>query len=127
MTGTGRPSTRWSQLAGATSGPDYAARLAQVAATGVDMHGEATLCARLVSPPARVLDAGCGTGRVAIRLAELGYRCTGVDLDASMLAEARASGADVQWAQADLASDSLPDGFDLTVAAGNVIPPPRQG
>jgi hypothetical protein len=24
-----------------------------------------------------VLDAGCGTGRVAIRLAELGYRCVG--------------------------------------------------
>ncbi|WP_372343101.1 methyltransferase domain-containing protein [Streptomyces sp. KL116D] len=32
-----------------------------------------------------MLDAGCGTGRVTIRLSELGYDCVGFDLDASML------------------------------------------
>ncbi|HTZ44790.1 MAG TPA: class I SAM-dependent methyltransferase [Jatrophihabitans sp.] len=121
------PSTRWSQLAGGAAGSGYAARLARLAATGVDMHGEATFCAQLAAPPARILDAGCGTGRVALRLAELGYRCAGVDLDASMLAEARrarppAGTPDVQWLQADLATDPLPGGFDLTVVAGNVVP-----
>ena len=57
------------------------------------MHGEATFVSGLVDPPARVLDAGCGTGRVAIRLAELGYDVVGVDLDASMLVHGPRGGA----------------------------------
>jgi SAM-dependent methyltransferase len=143
------PTTRWTELAGRTSGPDYAARFARLAATGQDVHGEANFYAQLVSAPAWVLDAGCGTGRVAIRLAELGYRTVGVDVDSSMLAEARRARHDLPWLAADLAA--LPDldrlvelaglqpgaepqvaatqvpapasqGFDLVVAAGNVIP-----
>ena len=70
--------------------PDYAEKYAErfraMAARGDDVHGEATFVTELVDPPARVLDAGCGTGRVAIRLAELGYDVVGVDLDACMLA-----------------------------------------
>jgi SAM-dependent methyltransferase len=69
-----------------------------------------------------VLDAGCGTGRVAIRLAGLGYRCTGIDLDASMLAEARRAAPALDWLLGDLASLALGRRFDLVVAAGNVIP-----
>ena len=83
--------TGWSRLAGGQAGPSYAARFAAMAAAGQDMHGEAAFCARLLTPPARVLDAGCGTGRVAIRLAALGFDCVGVDLDSSMLAEARSA------------------------------------
>jgi SAM-dependent methyltransferase len=107
-------------------GPGYAARLAKLASTGMDMHGEARYCASLLKPGARVLDAGCGTGRVAARLAELGYDCVGVDLDPSMLEFARqVSGA--QWVRADLATLDLPalgvpEAFDLIVSAGNVIP-----
>ena len=91
------------------------------------MHGEATLCASLVPPGSRVLDAGCGTGRVAIRLAELGYTCVGVDTDASMLGAARRSDRPVRWVQGDLAdlgpvAGELGSGFDLVVAAGNVVP-----
>lgn len=139
------PVTRWARLAGRASGADYAARFARLAATGQNVHGEADYCARLVpapavpAAPAEVLDAGCGTGRVAIRLAELGYRTIGVDVDASMLAEARRARPDLPWVAADLAAlpgfaelaaasglqtaiDAGRPGFDLVVAAGNVIP-----
>ncbi len=115
--------SRWQDLTGGITGADYAARIERLAATGRDMHGEASLCARLVSPGARILDAGCGTGRVAIRLAELGYDCVGVDLDESMLAEARRAAPGLTWLHADLATLSLESGgFDLVVAAGNVVP-----
>ncbi len=114
-------------MTGETSGEDYAARFAALARSGKDMHGEARFCAALVPAGARVLDAGCGTGRVMIRLAELGYDCVGVDLDASMLAVARKQAPELPWFQADLA-EFEPDllgiaaDFDLVVAAGNVFP-----
>ncbi|MBG6137212.1 class I SAM-dependent methyltransferase [Longispora fulva] len=115
--------SRWSEVAGGDPGVRYAARFADLAATGADVHGEAGLCARLVPSGSRVLDAGCGTGRVTVRLTELGYACVGVDLDPSMLAEARRAAPDLRWVLADLADLDLPArDFDLAVAAGNVIP-----
>jgi SAM-dependent methyltransferase len=102
-------------------GERYAARLAALAASGRDMHGEARFCAALLEPGGRVLDAGCGTGRVAARLAELGFDCVAVDADASMLAVARRT-AGVEWIQADLAHWTSAGNFDLVVAAGNVVP-----
>ncbi|MBW5252636.1 class I SAM-dependent methyltransferase [Streptomyces poriferorum] len=119
--------SRWSDLAGKASGEDYDARFAALARSGKNVHGEARFCAALVPVGARVLDAGCGTGRVMIRLAELGYDCVGVDLDASMLAVARKQAPGLPWFQVDLAGfepDSLgiAGGFDLVVAAGNIFP-----
>jgi len=118
--------SRWSDATGDTDAVSYAARFERLAAGGHDVHGEATLCTSLVAFGARVLDAGCGTGRVAIRLAELGYDCAGVDLDESMLAQARAQAPQLPWVSADLADvDLLAAGhqpFDLVLAAGNVIP-----
>ncbi len=114
--------SRWQDLTGGTSGEHYAARFAALAADGKDMHGEARFCAALVPAGARVLDAGCGTGRVMIRLAELGYDCVGVDLDPSMLAVARKKAPGLPWIQADLAEVELPADFDLVVAAGNIFP-----
>jgi SAM-dependent methyltransferase len=113
---------RWAEIAGTERGARYAARFADLAAAGADVHGEARFCAALVPPGSRVLDAGCGTGRVAIRLAELGYACVGVDVDPPMLAEARRAAPDLVWVQADLASLDLGREFDLVVAAGNVFP-----
>ncbi|WP_089104026.1 class I SAM-dependent methyltransferase [Streptomyces hyaluromycini] len=119
--------SRWQELTGGTSGQDYAARFAALARGGQDVHGEARFCAALMPAGARVLDAGCGTGRVMIRLAELGYDCVGVDLDASMLAVAQQRAPELPWFQVDLAefeSDLLgiAADFDLVVAAGNVFP-----
>jgi SAM-dependent methyltransferase len=124
------PQTRWARLTGGASGSDYAARFQALAANGQNIHGEASFCASLVPPPARVLDAGCGTGRVAIRLHELGYDCVGVDADESMLTfaiEAKVTGSPPDWVLADLSAldldqHGIPGGFDLCVAAGNVIP-----
>ena len=118
--------TRWQQIARETVGPDYARRYAErfraLAARGEDVHGEAAFVAGLVEPPARVLDAGCGTGRVAIRLAELGYDVVGVDLDASMLREARAEAPHLDWRVGDLAVLDTGQLFDVVLVAGNTIP-----
>jgi SAM-dependent methyltransferase len=125
-----RPS-RWQDLTGRTSGADYAARFAKLAASGADVHGEATFCAALASPGARVLDAGCGTGRVAIRLAEQGFAVVGIDVDDSMLAVAREQAPGLRWVLGDLAdaSDLLADEhpFDLVLLAGNVVPLVAEG
>ncbi|MER5946575.1 class I SAM-dependent methyltransferase [Streptomyces sp. NPDC001904] len=119
--------SRWQDLTGGTSGSEYAARFEALARSGQDMHGEASFCAALVPAGARVLDAGCGTGRVMIRLAELGYDCTGIDLDASMLDVARAQAPRLPWFRTDLAAFDpaqlgIDADFDLVVAAGNVMP-----
>ncbi|MFD5447857.1 class I SAM-dependent methyltransferase [Streptomyces sp. NPDC127100] len=118
---------RWEKLTGGSSGEQYAARFAELAEQGRDVHGEARFCATLVPPGSRVLDAGCGTGRVLIQLAGLGYDGVGVDLDASMLAVARRNAPRLTWLQADLsdfdpATAGVTPGFDLVVAAGNVFP-----
>jgi SAM-dependent methyltransferase len=118
--------SRWNALTGGTSGEDYAARFEALARSGKDVHGEARFCAALVPTGARVLDAGCGTGRVMIRLAELGHDCVGVDLDGSMLAVARQQAPELPWFQADLAEFEpqalgIAADFDLVVAAGNVL------
>ncbi|MYW62912.1 methyltransferase domain-containing protein [Streptomyces sp. SID8379] len=119
--------SRWQELTGGTSGGEYAARFEALARGGKDVHGEAAFCSALVPAGARVLDAGCGTGRVMIRLAELGYDCVGIDLDASMLDVARAQAPQLPWFETDLADFDparlgVAAGFDLVVAAGNVLP-----
>jgi SAM-dependent methyltransferase len=118
--------TRWEQIARSTAGNDYAKKYAErfrtMAESGQDVHGEAAFVTGLVEPPARVLDAGCGTGRIAIRLSELGYDVVGVDLDPTMLAEAQAAAPTLDWRLADLAQLDLGESFDLVILAGNTIP-----
>lgn len=99
-------------------GKAYQARFDALAADGMDMHGEATLVREF--GPSSVLDAGCGTGRVAIELARHGIEVAGVDFDASMLGEARRLGPDLDWIEADLATLELRRHFDVVVMAGNV-------
>ena len=118
--------TRWERIARETVGDDYAqryaARFTALAARGEDVHGEARFVAGLVEPPASVLDAGCGTGRVAVRLHELGYAVTGVDVDASMVEVARAGAPHLDWRLGDLATLDLDATYDVVLVAGNTIP-----
>ena len=90
----GRMSTRW-QRTDAPRGDDYDARWKRLAAAGQRIHGEADLVEALLreSGGTRVLDGGCGTGRVAIELAARGYTSSGVDLDAGMLDRGAQEGA----------------------------------
>jgi SAM-dependent methyltransferase len=110
--------SRWSD-AGAPKGADYDARWAAIAASGGSVHGEADFVCRY--QPDSVLDAGCGTGRVAIELAARGIDVVGVDLDEPMLAEARRKAPQLDWRRADLADVNLDRYFDLVVMAGNVM------
>lgn len=99
-------------------GDSYQQRFDALSAQGVDVHGEADfVCA---FQPRSVLDAGCGTGRVALELARRGIAAVGVDTDASMLATARRLGPDIPWIAADLTDLALGRVFDVVVMAGNV-------
>ena len=100
-------------------GADYDARMAAVEERGQYMHGEADRVQ--VYDPRTVLDAGCGTGRVAVELARRGLEVVGVDLDPSMLEVARAKSDAVEWVEADLADLDLGRTFDVVVAPGNVM------
>ncbi len=118
--------TRWTEIARATSGDDYAAKYAArfraLAQRGEDVHGEADFVTRLAPPPAAVLDAGCGTGRIAIRLADLGHAVVGVDVDPSMLDQARRDAPELVWRLADLSTLDLGRVFDVVLVTGNTIP-----
>ena len=99
-------------------GPAYQARFDVLADEGIDVHGEAALVRSL--HPASVLDAGCGTGRVAIELARHGIEVVGVDIEPSMIAEAMRLAPGLEWVRADLATLALGRAFDVVVLAGNV-------
>ena len=110
------------------NGAEYQRRFDSLAASGVDVHGEATFVRAF--GPASVLDAGCGTGRVGIELARHGIEVVGADLDESMLAQARELAPDISWVRSDLAELDLGRTFDVVVMAGNVplfTPPGTQG
>jgi SAM-dependent methyltransferase len=120
--------TRW-QNSDAPRGDDYDARWTSMAKQGRNVHGEADLVDSLLREigGTRVLDAGCGTGRVAIELARRGYATLGVDADAAMLRTARSKEPELSWAEADLAQLSIvldadyDLSFDVVVLAGNVM------
>ena len=99
----------------------YAERFAELEASGAHVHGEADFVAAL--HPTSVLDAGCGTGRVAVELSRRGFDVCGVDRDAAMLGVAREHAPCVRWIEADLADPAfgLARRFALIVAAGNVM------
>jgi len=69
-----------------------------------------------VEPGAHLLDVPCGEGRLALPLAQAGYRITGVELHAGTLAQARAeaaaAGAPVSWVEADMRDLPFPESFD---------------
>ncbi len=117
-------SSRW-QSSDRPRGDEYDERWRRLAASGARVHGEADLIEELLraSGGTRVLDAGCGTGRVAIELAARGFSVVGVDADPSMLDTARAKAPQVRWIEADLVTTDahLQETFDVVAMPGNVM------
>jgi 2-polyprenyl-3-methyl-5-hydroxy-6-metoxy-1,4-benzoquinol methylase len=73
------------------------------------------------TPGARLLDLGCGTGRLTLALAAAGHFVTGIDPAAAMLEAARAKeGAEnVDWITGT-AADAATDAFDLVLMTSHV-------
>lgn len=98
-----------------------------MAERGESIHGEADMVELLLPSSGSVLDAGCGTGRIAIELARRGYDVVGVDLDPAMLDLARHKAPELAWQHGNLADARIADAsgelrlFDLAIAAGNVM------
>jgi 2-polyprenyl-3-methyl-5-hydroxy-6-metoxy-1,4-benzoquinol methylase len=111
------------------TGAQYDAPYEARSRAGLDIHGEASLVDKLLTtyqtqdsdPPYTILDAGCGTGRMAIELARRGYAVVGVDLDEVMLIQARAKAPELPWILDDLHQVSFDRQFEAIVMAGNVM------
>jgi 2-polyprenyl-3-methyl-5-hydroxy-6-metoxy-1,4-benzoquinol methylase len=114
-------STRWSsEVKGRASA--YDDRWAQLVARGDNIHGEADFVESLcLDQAAAVLDAGCGTGRVAIELARRGLNVVGVDIDAAMLEQAMVKAPQLEWIHGDVVAVELGRRFNVVVLAGNVM------
>lgn len=117
-------SARWVEWRRSVDLDKYDARWEAMAARGESVHGEADAVDRIVAtmsiPVTRILDAGCGTGRLAIELAHRGYEPTGADLDPDMIERARRKAPRVPWHVADMANFVDETAFDLVVLAGNI-------
>ena len=111
--------SRWLAADDVNRGDAYDQKWRAMAAAGKSIHGEADFVCRF--QPATVLDAGCGTGRVAVELAARGIEVVGVDLDPKMLVSARTKAPTLSWFEADLTTVSLTQLFEVVVAAGNVM------
>ena len=104
----------------------YVERFRKLAADGADLGGEARLVDAMVPPRSRVLDAGCGTGRVGAVLHDRGHRVVGVDADAGLIEAAMADHPGPRWLVADLTELDLPamgepEPFAAALLAGNVM------
>lgn len=104
----------------------YAERFRRLAAEGADLVGEARLIDAMVERGSRILDAGCGPGRVGAYLAAQGHEVIGVDLDPELIEAARTDHPGPAWlvgdlSELDLPAQGVPAGFDAIVCAGNVM------
>lgn len=105
----------------------FVERFRRMAAQGEDLAGEARLVDALLPRHARVLDAGCGGGRVGGFLAAAGHEVVGVDVDPVLIAAAEEDHPGPTWlvgdlATMDLAAQGIAADFDGIACAGNVMP-----
>ncbi|MEV4102050.1 methyltransferase domain-containing protein [Nonomuraea sp. NPDC049649] len=118
----------WMQKVAADPGHStwYIERFRTMARAGEDLAGEARLVDAMVPRGARILDAGCGTGRIAGALAEAGHDVVGVDVDPALIEAAEQDYPGPRYLVGDLAELDLPargitEPFDVIVCAGNVM------
>jgi len=81
-----------------------------------------TLAAKVSGSGGTVLEIACGTGRVAIRLAQGGVKIVGLDLSPEMIAVAERKSralANVRWFQGDMRAFRLKERFDLALIPGH--------
>lgn len=118
---------RWVTAHGPGHAQWYVQRFRAMAADGADLAGEARLVDAMLPRGARVLDAGCGPGRVGAALAAAGHVVVGVDVDPVLIAAAVQDHPGPTWLIGDLSELDLParghpGRFDGAVIAGNVMP-----
>jgi 2-polyprenyl-3-methyl-5-hydroxy-6-metoxy-1,4-benzoquinol methylase len=104
----------------------YVERFRAMARAGEDLAGEARLVDAVAPRGARILDAGCGPGRLAGYLAAAGHSVVGVDVDPVLIEAAEQDHPGPRWIVCDLAELDLPalgitEPFDVIVSAGNVM------
>jgi len=104
----------------------YIRRWKDLAAQGMDLLGEARLVDAMLGRSSRVLDAGCGQGRIGGHLSSVGHDVVGVDVDPVLIAEAEKMHPAARWlvgdlAELDLPAAGVPEHFDAIVCAGNVM------
>ena len=99
----------------------YVERFRGLAAEGVDLDGEARLVDAMLPRGSRVLDAGCGPGRVGGALHRSGHVVVGVDGDPALVAAAEVDHPGPRWLVDDLTTFDLGETVDAIVCAGNVI------
>jgi len=100
-------------------------RFRTLEAQGADLLGEARFADMLLQRGSRVLDAGCGTGRLARALHAAGHTAYGVDVDPALVEAAEADHPGPTYGVVDLSELTLDDvggePVDLVVCAGNVM------
>ncbi|MGH8882191.1 MAG: class I SAM-dependent methyltransferase, partial [Stackebrandtia sp.] len=125
---SGRTPSQWEEITAAdpTHSTWYVERFRAMAAEGADIVGEARLIDAMLGRGSRVLDAGCGPGRLGGYLHHAGHIVVGVDVDPVLIAAAEEDHPGPTWLVGDLAELDLPSrgvagDFDAIVCAGNVV------
>ena len=120
--------SKWARIIAAD--PDHSQRYIErfkiMEAAGHDLGGEARTVDAMVPRGSRILDAGCGPGRVGGRLHALGHVVVGVDVDPALIQAAEMDHPGPTWlvgdlAELDLAAEGVEGDFDVIISAGNVM------
>ncbi|MCD9154793.1 class I SAM-dependent methyltransferase [Aeromicrobium duanguangcaii] len=122
---TSSPQPRWFTDTQPGHSQWFIERFRTLEAEGADLLGEARFADMLAERGSRILDAGCGAGRMAAALHAAGHQAYGVDVDPELIAAAESDHPGPTYGVVDLSELTLADvdgtAMDLVVCAGNVM------